>query len=75
MNTIDLTRPLVDLTKQVHDLSDDDSLGYRGPFPGAIGALYSMARNYMPMNWYDDDDDEGDEEEEIGRASCMERVL
>ncbi|KAF9286692.1 hypothetical protein BGZ68_002645 [Mortierella alpina] len=63
-NTIDLTRPVVDLTKQVHDLSDDDSLGYSGPFPGAISALYSMARNFRPINWYDDEDDEGDEEED-----------
>ncbi|KAF9966206.1 hypothetical protein BGZ70_002985 [Mortierella alpina] len=62
-STIDLTRPVVDLTKQVHDLSDDD-LGYSGPFPGAIGALYSMARNYRSIYWYDDDDDEGDEEED-----------
>ncbi|KAF9990547.1 hypothetical protein BGZ75_001111 [Mortierella antarctica] len=63
-NTIDLTLPVVDLTKNVHDLSDDDSFGYSGPFPGAIGAMYSMAQNYRSINWYDDDDDEGDEEED-----------
>ncbi|KAG0204347.1 hypothetical protein BGX28_003702 [Mortierella sp. GBA30] len=77
VSTIDLTLPMVDLTKPIHELysSDDEDSSRTGPYRNAIGALYSKYLDdmggRMPYNWYDDDDEGEDEEEDYSFDDWM----